>query len=242
MIRTLWLSTFVSAVILVWQATSFAQKNRIEGEDSMGPSSFIVVHVEPRSAEEESFAKVAEMVRIANQNRAKLTIELVPQWADMILADPAKLEQVRSWKTQGHEIGAHHHGPLHAWDWDGYTDLTESEWSKWREEKHAGLRERAARLNDLTVVPYVEREERYRGTMKDYVEAMNRLVAPETIRCACMGPDANNDWPAEIPYSTEGIVIRPDGSYSIEESPANSRPQERVYNGHTVYEVSRVIA
>jgi len=43
----------------------------------------------------------------------------------MIMADSSKIEQIRTWQAQGHEIGAHHHGIYHP-IWDGFTNYPQA--------------------------------------------------------------------------------------------------------------------
>lgn len=62
-----------------------------------------------------------ELVDKANEYGFKLTLAFTPQWGEFIANDAGRLELVRRWKTQGHEIGFQHHSVSHI-DWDGYSN------------------------------------------------------------------------------------------------------------------------
>ena len=68
---------------------------------------------------------VTELVNKANEYGFKLTLAFTPQWGKFIASDSARLDLVRQWKTQGHEIGFQHHAITHA-DWDGYSNGPEA--------------------------------------------------------------------------------------------------------------------
>lgn len=46
-----------------------------------------------------------------------------PQWAEYILLDSSKLNIVKQWQEQGHEIAFHHHSINHP-DWNGYSNAS----------------------------------------------------------------------------------------------------------------------
>ncbi len=84
-------------------------------------NSFFVVHCDPDYADFPHFNKLRKMVHIADQHQVPLTLEMSPQWVDFILADPARIDTIRTWQANGHEIAAHHHGIFHCF-YDGYTN------------------------------------------------------------------------------------------------------------------------
>lgn len=63
-----------------------------------------------------------QMVKYASSKNVNLTIQLTPQWAYMILSDTAKIDSVKSWQNNGHELAAHHHLHLHTY-WDGHSNI-----------------------------------------------------------------------------------------------------------------------
>ncbi len=88
------------------------------------------------------------LVKLADQYSAKLTLQFNPQWAEYILNDPNKLNLLRKWQQHGHEVGLHHHGYDHG-DWNGYTNR-----------------------------PRKEDDPRFRGTIRDMIKLMGQLVQP----------------------------------------------------------------
>jgi hypothetical protein len=47
-----------------------------------------------------------------------------PQWAEYILKDAQRLQRVKGWQNNGHEIALHYHMVRHG-DWCGYTNREE---------------------------------------------------------------------------------------------------------------------
>jgi hypothetical protein len=87
------------------------------------PETFFTVHCEPNDSH--MFDRLVQLVNLANRQQVPLTIEFTPQWVDSILRVPSRLQLVRAWQQQGHEIGAHHHGVYHPY-WDRYTNYPTS--------------------------------------------------------------------------------------------------------------------
>ncbi len=145
-VRTLLGVGFLLAVLVFSKSSVLAQ------EDGL-PLHFFTVHCEPPTAKNRFFAALTRMVQLADDYSIKLTIELTPQWAEMIIQDKTKLALVQSWRESGHEIGAHHHPVQHRGTWDGYTSRKDM----------AG-------------------DTRYRGTMDDFIKVLNELVYPEKIK------------------------------------------------------------
>ncbi|MBU4267665.1 MAG: hypothetical protein KJ808_02295 [Acidobacteria bacterium] len=69
---------------------------------------------------------VIELVQKADEFGFKLTLALNPQWAEYILEDNAKVNLVKTWQENGHEMAFHHHGFDHP-DWNGYSNRPEAE-------------------------------------------------------------------------------------------------------------------
>jgi len=67
------------------------------------------------------FETAERLVQKANGYGFHLTLAFNPQWAEYILLDNTKLNTVRLWQEQGHEIAFHHHSLNHP-DWNGYSN------------------------------------------------------------------------------------------------------------------------
>lgn len=149
------------------------------------PYYFIAIHNEPAHESPqgvgENYLIMKEMVDEANKYNIKLTIMLSAQWADYILEND-KLDEVRSWSEQGHEIAAHHHSVRHG-SWDGYTDYSEEE----------------AREIRLTMV---KEPETYLGTLDDFWNKLQSLGVGD-IKSGCVNEEADKMvMPDQIVYAT----------------------------------------
>lgn len=95
-------------------------------------STFLAIHFEvggdTRSLDHQRafWPTAVNLVKLADQYEAKLTLEFNPQWAEFILKDQDNFSLLEEWQKQGHEVGLHHHGYDHG-DWNGYTNRTEKE-------------------------------------------------------------------------------------------------------------------
>lgn len=198
------------------------------------PNAFFAVHFEPRSADERGFEELKKFVRMAEDFNVKLTLQFTPSWAKMILSDESKLDILRQWQASGHEIAAHHHGATHGWEWDGYTNLSETEWQKTRHEVY----DRSGQ--DKKIVQALVKQnnlgEKYLGDMDDYMLLYEKLAGSEKIFTMSMGPDRKTDWPEEIPYSLDNIVMLPNGDYNIGGT-AIVKLKKEIYSGHNVSEI-----
>ncbi|MDQ7051874.1 MAG: sialidase family protein [candidate division KSB1 bacterium] len=87
------------------------------------PETFFAVHCEPQTPH--LFPQLIKLVEKANEYGIPLTIELTPQWVETIMADSNKVQRLRTWQTQGHEIAAQHHSLYHPY-WDGFTNYPTS--------------------------------------------------------------------------------------------------------------------
>jgi len=67
------------------------------------PYSVLIVH-------EESWSGMVEIVNLANQYHAPLTIMFWPGIVDYILENQSRIDLVHQWQAQGHEIGIHSQG------------------------------------------------------------------------------------------------------------------------------------
>lgn len=118
---------------------------------------FMVVHFEvggdTRSLEfqQAMWQPAVELVALSEEYGVKLNLQLNPQWAEYILGDRSRLDLLRRWQQQGHEIGLHHHGYDHG-GWNGYTNR-----------------------------PGKEDDPRFRGSVHDMMKLMKQLVYPYQI-------------------------------------------------------------
>lgn len=148
------------------------------------PLTCFVVHCEPTNASEGMFRALTDLVALADAHAVPLTIDFTAQWAEMILRDEEKLAVISQWLADGHEVGGHHHAYWATLErsaqWDGYTNTPSSE-----------------------LLPSYQ--DRYRGTMDDYMTLLDALPGERVT--ACMGQDDErdmDDWPASLRYSTTG--------------------------------------
>ena len=90
-------------------------------------ASFLAIHFEvggdtKNLAHQEALWPAAiDLIDLAGQYNAHLTLQFNPQWVEYFLKDKTKLELLKRWQQEGHEIGFHHHGYDHG-DWNGYTN------------------------------------------------------------------------------------------------------------------------
>jgi hypothetical protein len=119
--------------------------------------SFLAIHFEvgghTKNLEyQESFWPAAiDLVDLAYEYGARLTLQFNPQWAEYILEDRNKLNLLRKWQQQNHEVAIHHHGYDHG-DWNGYTSR-----------------------------PGKECQPRFRGNVRDMMKLMRQFVGPDQI-------------------------------------------------------------
>ncbi len=173
--------------------------------------SFFEVHLEPRNANDDMFRALTDFVNLADQYKVKLTILFSPQWAEMVLKDAQKLAFVHHWQQNGHEIGGHHHAASHC-SWDGYTNLVYGS---------PEFKQSQALWN----CPKFERaQDKYLGTMEDYMKVLRRLAAIKTITMN----DEDIDWSGGVFYAAGGLHIQE----------AISWPRVVNFNGYQVYKIT----
>lgn len=164
--------------------------------EGKGPfAGFFAVHMEAAELsqgkyQEKQWPNLVKLVEMADRYNAKLTLMFNPQWAEYISKDNNKLNLVKNWQENGHEIALHYHNISHR-DWNGYTNRKD--------------------------VKYTQ-DPRYRGTVEDMMKLVNKLAEPEEILTTTMGPDIRGDdtsvmeidetdYPDGIIYDTEGFDI-----------------------------------
>lgn len=122
-------------------------------------TSFLAIHFEVGghtrnlAYQRKYWPETVELIKMANQYNAKLTLQFNPQWAEYILKDGNKFNLIKEWQKQDHEIALHHHGCDHG-DWNGYTN---------RDKMHA--------------------DPKFIGPVKDMMKLMRRLAYPGRILC-----------------------------------------------------------
>ena len=163
------------ATLLIWQLL-------FSGLEAQEPETFFAVHCEPQTPH--LFPKLVQLVEKANRYDIPLTILFAPQWVESILADSNKVRRVRTWQSQGHEIGAHHHGVYHL-NWDGFTNYPTST-----------ILSVGKSLND------------YRGDMNAY-RAVVGDISGDSLLLTLSGPgltdpDSSVDWQPDFWYRTGG--------------------------------------
>lgn len=156
-------------------------------EQRRGPYYFMAIHNEPFHQDSggalmrESYEVLKRMVERANRYNIKLTLMFSPQWVDFLAAECDRLEELGGWKSQGHEIAAHHHSIYHG-NWDGYTNYA----------KETALNERRK---------HTPKPEEYLGTLADFLLKLRRLN-PD-IRSGCLNDELDKAClPDEIIYDT----------------------------------------
>lgn len=172
------------------------------------PYAVFVVHCEPLNAVPSSFLDLLDMVVKADQQQVRLTIDLTPPWAQMILANPGFLNSVTQWQQAGHELGVHHHpywvSETRNTTWDGYTNTP---------------------LEQISI----NKQANYLGDMDDFLSLLNQL--PGTRTSGTLGISHGQDvldWPQELLYS----------AYGHELSHIVSQPQVVEYAGHDVWQMN----
>ncbi len=153
--------------------------------DNQNVDFFIAVHLDPVLENYEQgttnrpmryWDSVVGLVEAADYYDQKLTLMMNPQWGLYILEDDDRLELVRSWEKNGHEITVHYHGPEMGENWSGYTNQE--------------------RFFD---------DERFQGTTEDLMAIMTEIPASgEISTCTINDFDAPYEFPEDVPYSTDG--------------------------------------
>ena len=144
--------------------------------------SFFVIHLEVGGDtknleyQKKYWPTAVNLVKLADQYSAKLTLQLNPQWVEYILNDQNKLNLLNKWRQHGHEVGLHHHGYDHG-DWNGYTNR-----------------------------PRKEDDPRFQGTARDMMKFMGQFIQPYQLLSGTI-TDEEFDYPEDIKYDTEGILI-----------------------------------
>ncbi|RME40197.1 MAG: hypothetical protein D6788_03900 [Planctomycetota bacterium] len=142
------------------------------------PLTFFAIHGDPQHADVQHFQSLQAIVQAASSRGVKLSIQLTPQWVEMILAPGNEwmLEAFQGFLAAGHDYGGHHHQIDHDAAWDGYS-------------------------NDPSAVTST-RDPGYLGDMEAHLAVVQQLIAPEPILHYSGGEP--NDYPVGIPILFEG--------------------------------------
>jgi len=71
------------------------------------------------------FDTAEKLVQKADDYGFHLTLAFNPQWAEYILLNNTKVNTVKQWQKNGHEIAFHHHSTSHP-DWNGYSNAPDA--------------------------------------------------------------------------------------------------------------------
>ncbi len=71
------------------------------------------------------FDTAKKLVQKADDYGFHLTLAFNPQWAEYILLDNDKVNSIKEWQEEGHEIAFHHHSISHP-DWNGYSNAPDA--------------------------------------------------------------------------------------------------------------------
>ncbi len=144
----------------------------------------VVVQLQPGSVsqqqklsyQKEYWPSLVSLIDLADDYNVDLTLVVSPQWAKYILADNNKLQLIRNWEEQGHELGFYHRGPSDSVVWDGYTN----------------------NLNFFN-------DSKYQGNIDDAMDLLLQLPAKSQMN-TYDGTDVNTDIPISrgLVYEIEG--------------------------------------
>ena len=149
----------------------------IPQQDSVQLDAFIAVHMEEVGDQqlELRWPRLSSVISEADKHGLKLTLEFNPSWANFILEDNSRLQTLRSWEANGHEIALHHHGPYYEDGWNGYT-------------------------ND----PNYWDDLKFKGSIEDMMEIMEQLPLNGKILTAGIGKNTQTDWPEGVIFDATG--------------------------------------
>lgn len=163
--------------------------------------------------EESIFRRFREWVAFAEAHNQKFGLGFTPQWAEMILKDPAKLSFVKQLFDKGWDLVPHHHGVHHGHDWDGYC--------AYGAERCMAVREKYYRGHPSQIMQrWYKEKERYIGSIDDYVALMKKLY-PD-FKVVTMGPDRFfDDWHKSFKFSMDSPYIKFASGRPIFDEPAD---------------------
>jgi len=146
----------------------------VENNSALG-ASYLIIHFEPATDAQidEMWPYLQDFITSADAGNHDLTLAFAHHWASNILANSTRLNDVRTWETNGHELALHHHSRDHPTEWDGYSNS-----------------------------PTPPRPNAYKGNMSALMDLMNQLPIDGKIVTAA-GDGRETDWHPELLYSAE---------------------------------------
>ena len=146
----------------------------VENYSALG-ASYLIIHFEPATNVQidEMWPYLQDFIASADAGNHDLTLAFPHHWASNILDNSTRLNEVRIWETNGHELALHHHSRDHPTEWDGYSN---------------------------SITP--PRPNAYKGNMSALMELMNQLPADGKIVTAA-GDGRETDWHPDLLYSAE---------------------------------------
>jgi hypothetical protein len=154
-----------------------------------------------------------ELVQEADRHNFKLTLAFNPQWAEYILQDDRKIEDVRKWISNGHELAFQHHGINHI-DWNGYTNQSSYE----RDRNRQRFVDKLKTGN-------------YRGNADEgfgWLKKLAAMLAPNYRIITGTVTDTAKDKPQEI-------IIVTKGSLNFENDLRSKPSKQQLPGGQTIF-------
>lgn len=196
-----------------WIVTSNSSWN---SSTSNIPKYFIAIHNEPFHDEYKRDERLAaayqtlkEMIKKADEYNIKYTLMFTAQWSDYISESEERTKELASWKTNWHEISAHHHDTWHG-NWDWYASISEQEALDIRKDKG--------------------KNESYKWTIQDYYKDLTKI--DKEIKSGCLNEEWNKDaLPNEILYATCAGFLN---SWEVGQRISDTEPKKAINDYITV--------
>ena len=146
----------------------------VENNSALG-AAYLIIHFEPATDAQidEIWPYLQDFISSADAGNHEITLAFAHHWASNILDNSTRLNEVRTWETNGHELALHHHSRDHPTEWDGYSNS-----------------------------PTPPRPSTYKGNMSALMELMNQLPADGKMVTAA-GDGRETDWHPDLLYSAE---------------------------------------
>jgi len=136
---------------------------------------------------------VIKLIQLADKYDFKLSLALNPQWAEYILNDDQKIEYIRKWVHNGHELAFHHHG-INQIDWNGYSNRSINNYFRNKEDRFT------KKLDS----------DSYRGSAKQGFDQLKQLASKidqsYKVQTGCI-TDTAVDKPHEVSILTKGSTV-----------------------------------
>lgn len=140
----------------------------------------VVIHNEP-GEQAIYYNSLLSLITRADSYGIKLTLMFSATWADYIVGNATRADELAAWKVSGHEIAGHHHSIYNTATWDGYTDLSPGE--------------------ALAIRQVLEKSEPYIGCLCKWFREVSKLN--RKMKSACMNEENYKaELASPIIYST----------------------------------------